>query len=173
MRFKCLIISVLLSGLAMPAMAQDCDKSMPATAPMSRFTVSGDGVIADKQTGNIWLRCPLGMQWEDGSCAGNSLSYNWREAVTVIGELNTRKIAGRSDWRLPTVDELSSIVEPRCFKPAIDLAVFPYSPESGFWTDTAVEGVQPRAWVIHFLNGKRYIANKNQTWRVRLIAENK
>jgi hypothetical protein len=170
MLLRSLIISLLVSGLSMPVMAQNCDSNIPATAPMSRFKEGANGIITDKNTGNVWLRCPVGMKWEGGSCGGNSLSYTWSEAVVVIDELNAQKVAGRSDWRLPKIDELMSIVEPRCFKPAIDLDVFPFSPESGFWTDTAVEGVQPRAWVVHFLNGKQYIANKNQTWRVRLIA---
>ncbi len=170
MLLRSLIISVLISGLSMPAMAQDCDSSKPATAPMSRFKAGANGIITDKNNGNVWLRCPVGMKWENDSCGGNSLTYTWREAVVVIEELNAQKLAGRSDWRLPTIAELKSIVESRCFKPAIDLKAFPYSPESGFWTDTPVEGVQPRAWVVHFLNGKQYIANKNQTWRVRLIA---
>jgi hypothetical protein len=171
MLLRSMLSFFLFSGLAVSAQAQNCDSNKPATAPLSRFQADDIGTITDKKTGNVWLRCPLGMKWEGGSCAGISLKYTWREAVEVIAELNAAKTAGRSDWRLPTIDELASIVEQRCFKPAIDLEAFPYSPESGFWSDTAEEGVQPRAWVVHFLNGKRYIAQKNQTWRVRLIAD--
>ena len=171
MLLRRLFISLLFAGLSMPVMAQNCDKSKPAATPTSQFKPAADGIITDTKTGNVWLRCPVGMKWDGSSCGGNSLKYTWREAVVEIEELNSKKTAGRSDWRLPTVEELVSIAEPRCFKPAINLEVFPFSPESGFWTETPVEGVQPRAWVVHFLNGKQYIANKNQTWRVRLIAD--
>lgn len=170
MLLRSLFFSFLISGLVMPAYAQKCDSSKPATAPYSQFSNAATATITDNKNKNIWLRCPVGMKWNGSSCTGISLKYTWTEAVVEVEELNQQKIAGRNDWRLPTVDELASVAETRCFKPAIDLKAFPFSPESGFWTDTSVEGVQPRAWVIHFLNGKPYVANKTQTWRLRLIA---
>lgn len=171
MYLRSVFIAVLVGSLSLPAVAQTCDDSKPASAPMSRFEAGDDGTIKDTRSGNVWLRCPVGMRWDGGSCAGKSLSYTFREALIVTAELNAKNTAGRSDWRLPSVVELNSIVEKRCFKPAIDLEAFPYSPESGFWTATSVAGVQPRTWLVHFLNGKPYIANKNQTWRIRLIAD--
>ena len=170
MLLKGLFFFFLFSGLVMPASAQKCDTSKSATAPFSRFDKAAGATITDNKNKNTWLRCPVGMSWDGGSCAGISLKYTWTEAVVTVEELNQKKLAGRNDWRLPTVEELATVVEQRCFKPAIDLKAFPYSPESGFWTDTAVEGVQPRAWVVHFLNGRPYVANKKQTWRLRLIA---
>jgi len=170
MMLRGLFFSFLVAGLVMPAYAQKCDASKSATAPFSQFSDTAAATITDKKNKNTWLRCPVGMSWDGSSCTGISLKYTWSEAVVEVEELNQKKLAGRNDWRLPTVDELATVVEKRCFKPAIDLKAFPYSPESGFWTDTAVDGVQPRAWVVHFLNGNPYVANKNQTWRLRLIA---
>ncbi len=171
MLLRGLFFFLLIGGLVMPAYAQKCDASKTATAPFSRFSDAASATIIDNKNRNIWLRCPVGMSWDGSSCAGISLKYTWAEAVVTVEELNEKKLAGRTDWRLPTVDELASVVELRCFKPAIDLKAFPYSPESGFWTDTAVDGVQPRAWVVHFLHGRPYVANKSQTWRLRLIAD--
>lgn len=170
MLLKSLFFSFLISGLVMPVYAQKCDSSKSATAPFSQFSHAATATITDNKNKHTWLRCPVGMSWDGSSCTGISLKYTWTGAVAAVEELNQKKVAGRSDWRLPTVEELATVVERRCFKPAIDLKAFPYSPESGFWTDTPVEGVQPRAWVIHFLNGKPYIAKKTQTWRLRLIA---
>ena len=164
-------VGVLAVGAVAPVLAQDCDTRKAATASMSRFKVSSPGTITDNKNKLVWLRCPLGMEWNKNSCAGKVLGYTWNEAVVAADEVNAEKVLGRNDWRLPTIDELNTIVERRCFKPAIDLAVFPYSPESGFWTDSSVEGVQPRVWLVHFLNGNQYIANKKQTWRVRLVAD--
>ncbi len=171
MLLRSLFFSFLISGLVLPVYAQKCDSSKSATAPFSQFGNIDRATITDNKNNNTWLRCPVGMTWGGSSCEGISLKYTWTEAVVVVDELNANKHEGRSDWRLPTVEELTTVVERRCFKPAIDLKAFPYSPESGFWTDTTVGGVQPRAWVVHFLNGNQYIANKNQTWRLRLIAD--
>jgi hypothetical protein len=165
-----LFFFLLVGGAASPSMAQDCDQSKTATAPLSRFSENNKGTLRDKVHGHIWLRCALGMSWNGTTCEGKSLTFSWRDAEEAIAEMNAMKISGRTDWRLPTIDELGSIVEHRCFKPAIDLQAFPYSPESGFWTATASPGVRPRAMVIHFLNGNPYVANKEQHWRVRPVA---
>jgi len=169
---KGMMVVVTFIVAASPVMAQKCDTSRPATAPLSRFEATTNGSMKDTKTRLVWLRCSLGMSWNGSSCEGQTLTYTWREAVTEVNELNARKAAGRSDWRLPSMDELQSIVEFRCFKPAINLQAFPYTPESGFWTDTVSEGVSPRVIVVLFLHGKAYIANKNQRWRVRPVAGN-
>ena len=172
MLWRSLFVAALVGGLTMPAMAQDCDAKKPATAPMSRFKVSSDGAsVTDTKSHKTWLRCVVGMSWDGSSCTGQSHTYTWSDSLDVIKEVNDKKVGGRGDWRLPTVEELNSIVEKQCFKPAINLELFPYSPDSGFWTDSSVEGVQPRVWIVHFLHGQQYIANKKQDWRIRLIGD--
>lgn len=171
---KTLLTLSLLGGLSLPLLAvaaQSCDGSKPATAPMSRFKVGGNGTLIDTQSKRVWLRCSLGMSWNGSSCEGSSLTYDWSGAEAAVAELNAKRVGGHSNWRLPTVEELNSIVEKQCYKPAINLDAFPYSPESGFWTATPVEGVHPRAWIVHFLHGQQYIANKGQSWRVRPVAD--
>lgn len=168
---KGLLVALLVVGVATPAVAQECDKSRPATAPMSRFKPGPEGAITDTQTKKSWLRCPVGMSWSGSTCTGQSLTFKWNDALDMVNEYNTNKVGGRTDWRLPRVEELNTIVEKQCFKPAINLEAFPYSPESGFWTDSSVEGAQPRVWIVHFLHGQQYIANKKQDWRIRLIAD--
>lgn len=166
------LVGAVLAGGTLPALAQQCDSSKPATAPMSRFVVSGDGAaITDTRTKLTWLRCPVGMLWNGTSCSGQSHTYTWKDALDVVNEHNQKRAAGRDGWRLPKVEELNSIVEKRCFGPAINLEAFPYSPESGFWSDSPAAGVQPRGWIVHFLHGQQYIANKKQDWRIRLVAD--
>lgn len=159
-------------GLAPLAAAADqvCDGGKAATAPMSRFKDGGSGTVIDSQNKRVWLRCSLGMSWSGGSCEGQSLSYSWSGAADAVAELNAKRVGGHDDWRLPTVDELNSIVEKQCFGPAISLEAFPFSPESGFWSASAAAGNNPRAWIVHFLHGQQYIANKDQSWRVRPVA---
>ncbi len=173
MKFRYLLSAVLFVVMAGPAVAvQKCDDGKPETTPVSRFKDNGDGTITDKQTKHTWLRCAVGMTWDGKSCAGKSLEYSYSEALAVADELNGGKVGGRSDWRLPTIAELESIVEQRCFSPAINLDVFPYSPQSGFWSSTDNPGLlTSRVMLLHFYNGNAYIANKTQTWRLRLIAD--
>jgi len=169
---RVLCVSALVTSLATPAMAaQTCDEKKPETAPASRFKDSGNGTITDSKTSKVWLRCALGMSWNGSTCEGQTLTYNWNMAQMEIGELNKKRVGGRNDWRMPTSAELQGIVESRCFKPAINLEVFPFTPETGFWTSTDVPGANPRAEVVLFLHGKAYIGNKTQSWRVRPVAD--
>lgn len=169
---RAFIISFLLASLVLPVQAaQMCDASKAATAPMSRFKENATGTITDTQSKRVWLRCALGMSWNGSTCEGQTLTYDWRSANAAIDELNAKKIGGHKNWRLPSVTELQGIVESQCFKPAINLDAFPYSPESGFWTKTEAPGIKPRAMIVHFIHGQDYVANKNQSWRVRPIAD--
>ncbi len=167
------LFALLLPGLfSLPVMAeQSCDSKKVATAAMSRFKDGGNGTLIDTQSQRIWLRCSLGMSWTGSSCEGNSLTYSWGAAEAAVVNLNAKQVAGHNNWRLPTVEELNTIVERQCFKPAINLDAFPFSPEAGFWSSTTAAGINARAWIVHFLHGQQYIANQMQDWRVRPIAD--
>ncbi len=117
---RALIISFVLTGLAAPAAAQDCDASKATTAPMSRFKDSGNGTLTDTQSNRVWLRCALGMKWNGTTCEGKTLTYDWRSSNDAIDELNAKKVGGHKNWRLPSVSELKDIVEYSCFKPSIN-----------------------------------------------------
>ncbi len=162
--------SVLALVMGPVGAAQTCDVNKAESTPSSRFKDNGDGTVTDTRTKLTWRHCALGMSWNGQTCEGQSASYDFVNAKIAIEELNAAGDSKHSDWRLPSRQELASIVEARCFKPAINLDVFPYSPESGFWTGTEVDGViAPRVTVIHFINGGAYIANKTQAWRVRPV----
>ncbi|MBT8406251.1 MAG: DUF1566 domain-containing protein [Deltaproteobacteria bacterium] len=63
------------------------------------FLDNGDGTVTDRTTGLIWQK------------SGSSRSKTWRKAELYIDKLNRNQFAGYSDWRLPTIDELASIIE--------------------------------------------------------------
>ena len=78
------------------------------------FQVNVDGTVSDKATGLIWQK------------AGSDYHVTWHEANGYIQELNRKRFAGRTDWRLPTVNELMSLLTevPRawdlCIEPIFD-----------------------------------------------------
>lgn len=43
--------------------------------------------------------------------SGSFFPMSWDEAHTYVASLNKQEFAGRSDWRLPTVDELSTLIQ--------------------------------------------------------------
>jgi hypothetical protein len=112
-----------------------------------RFEVVLDGeAVLDKETGLVWERSP-------------SATYQtWRIA---LWECNVLKKGNRMGWRLPTVQELTSLVDPTVMKPSLPVG-HPFSFSSTtypgslypfeFWTaNTDVESAD-RAWVVVFVD---------------------
>ena len=60
---------------------------------------NGDGTITDRATGLTWTQ-------ED---SGTPL--NWEEALAWVQQKNSENYLGYSDWQLPNVKELQSIVD--------------------------------------------------------------
>jgi len=74
------------------------------------YRVLSRGTVLDKSTGLIWTRCPLSTDDKpiyDFNCKGEKKIYTWTEAKEACNKLVHE---GRSDWRLPTIRELQSIV---------------------------------------------------------------
>ena len=167
-------VGLLLFGLVLvtgPAAAGHfCDyKSMPATAPASRFTDNGDGTVTDKVTGLHWKRCSEGQTWDGTTCTGTATAYTWQQAMDLA---EAASYAGKSDWRLPSIEELRSIVEQACIEPAIDLTVFPATPSVGWWSSSPYAGYAGQAWTIFFYDGKDANNNKDSgNCRVRLVRQ--
>lgn len=103
------------------------------------FIVSGsegEETVSDSTTGLIWQK-----QYET--------YLNWGEALTYCEGLS---YAGYSDWRLPNVSELFSMVEVHKTDPA---SSFPDIPSEYFYSSTSYSGGTPdnsynRAYVVNF-----------------------
>ena len=65
----------------------------------NNFKDNNDGTITDQATGLIWQK------------SGSWKRINRKKADAYIHELNGKRFAGRSNWRLPTVEELASLIE--------------------------------------------------------------
>jgi hypothetical protein len=94
-------------------------------AGLSRqYVDNGDGTISDRRTGLVWEK----LSRDDSTHSIDPFfgqvfgaAFNWTDAVTIkIGALNAEAFAGYSDWRLPNINELHSIVDYGRLLPAID-----------------------------------------------------
>ncbi len=63
------------------------------------FSDNGNGIVTDNATGLMWA------QNDSGS------GLNWEQALAYVKAQNDAKYLGYSDWRLPNVKELQSIVD--------------------------------------------------------------
>ncbi|MCX7003204.1 MAG: DUF1566 domain-containing protein, partial [bacterium] len=75
----------------------------------SSYTLSGDGVtVYDNNTGLTWQRSPDTTGDETISAADK---LTWAQAQTRPAVLNSTNFGGYSDWRLPTIKELYSLMD--------------------------------------------------------------
>lgn len=156
--------------LAAPLWAQTCDKSSIAeSTPTSRFDTVADDMVVDKETGITWMRCALGQKWDGNTCAGKADTYNWQEAMEIVAEMNKAAYGGRTDWRVPYVPELASIIERQCFNPRVNLAVFPATPLLAFWTGMEKMGRPDMAYILDFDKGNAAPSEKAFKGAVRLM----
>lgn len=140
----------VLCAMHWPVAAQQtCRNNVTPDAPDSRFTVHADGTVSDLQTGLMWRRCAEGRS--GSACqTGSSVAKNWLEALRGAAEST---FAGYTDWRVPNIKELHSLVENACMNPAINSTVFPQSPGAYVWTSTPHAAFADRAWYVGFQYG--------------------
>jgi len=82
------------------AAGDDGDLQKGAAWPSPRFAVSGD-CVTDNLTGLMWSK--------NGNMPNGAKT--WQEALDYVASLNSRGgLCGYTDWRLPNVNELESLV---------------------------------------------------------------
>ena len=63
----------------------------------------------------MWKVCTEGQTWNAGACGGNANEVSWQTALQTANDEN---FAGHSDWRLPNIKELQSLVAFNCTAPS-------------------------------------------------------
>ncbi len=76
------------------------ENSRPLEYIENDFTDNGDGTITDRATGLMWQK------------SGSNDMLRYGEVQDYIYDLNRQNFAGHNDWRLPTADELKSLITP-------------------------------------------------------------
>lgn len=78
-------------------------------------------------------------------------------------------LCGYSDWRMPTLNELKSVVNYGEAGLSIDRDYFPNTLNDFYWTSTPYAAVSNNAWLIHFGEGFDYDLVKSQPRGIRLV----
>jgi hypothetical protein len=166
-----LLLAATLLGSAV-AQAQTCDPDIARSTPDSDFADAGNGTVRHIPTGLIWKRCAEGQDWNGSTCTGSAATYTWEQAFQRAVAVNAGTQgwnASQTDWRVPNINELKSIVEEGCNTPAINATQFPATPASNFWSGSPVAGFSDFAWGVYFFNGVGYWYGRNNAYHVRLV----
>lgn len=125
-----------------------------ADAPACWYEPDTDTAL-DIGTGLTWQRVTDGVE------------RDWDTAQAYCANL---VLGGSSDWRLPTITELATIVDESRSEPAIDMNVFPGTPpQANFWTSTTSAANAAQAWGIYFYYGEMNPQDKTVIKLVRCV----
>jgi len=171
----------------------------PANAPQ-RFTDNGDGTICDSQTGLMWEKkvgtvgvavdcdvtpCPttsaVNNTYSWGSIRPNGLLF--RDFLADINHVQTYSddgitlgtsyfpVPAYTDWRIPTVVELNSILLATCPGGGTACIDPVFGPTQAFfyWTSTTEASSVFSAWFVSFDNGIVATNAKNDAYHARAV----
>jgi hypothetical protein len=91
------------------------------------------------------------------------------DTQSFVNWVNENALCGFSDWRMPSVGELSSIVVLANVLPAVDTAYFPDIKDPRFFTNQSLARDPSRAWYVYFSDGSVSFTNKGDASHVRLV----
>jgi len=140
-----LLATSCLNLAGMPTKSAD-----PTPTQLRQFT------ITDQKTGLEWLRCTVGQRWNGFRCIGVAKMMTWDQAQQAAA--GASKELG-AEWRLPSADELQTLVCADCPPPKIDRLLFPDTPAAPFWTYSEAPLSIGRYQTVNFYTG--YLFNRN------------
>jgi hypothetical protein len=117
-----------------------------------RYTRDDNETVTDHKTDLIW------QQADDGE------QRNWADAKKYCGDL---LLGGKTDWRLPIIDELGTIIDYSLWGPAIN-PVFACRSDD-YWSGSTGALTPGLAWGVHFNGGYSYWASKTYNGYVRCV----
>jgi hypothetical protein len=100
----------------------------------------GDDLVLDKENGLIWTR--------NANLVGSPLT--WEEAINHCKALELCNLKG---WRIPTKEELSSLIDPSQSVPALPKGNPFVNIKYTYWTSSTYEDFSDDAYFVHFGQG--------------------
>lgn len=124
-----------------------------AAWPAARFNDPGDGSVTDALTGLMWVKDFNLMLTRDpafdtdGAVDGAVL---WMRALDYAAKLNSEAYLGYTDWHLPNVIELESLLDTSGANPSLP-AGHPFANVRPlYWSSTTYGQGNPMAWGVLF-----------------------
>ena len=121
---------------------------------------SGGAAVLDRETGLVWEQSP------------DTTFHTWSDARL---QCTSRPVGGRKGWRLPSVHELMSLVDPNNVDPtSVKPALPPGHPftvvSASYWSATTSVDDPANVWIVHVSTGGVTAEHKSgdlRMWCVR------
>ena len=165
-QFKKLLPLMLLFSSSTNVFSQTIEDYIDHQWENIRYTNHNDGTVTDKKTTLMQKRCPEGLSGS-GCTAGTATTYTYKAAIELA---ENATFATYSDWRLPKIKELASLVAYDRYEPAINSTLFPNTPTNDrFWSSSPGASSTSNAWLLNFGYGNGNYGNRDGSHYVRLV----
>lgn len=122
----------------------------------------------------MWKTCSEGQTWNPltHDCELTAASYQWEDALFHSEMVNgLGGFANFTDWRVPNIKELLTLVEWQCEDPAINLAVFPNTGSfMNTWSSTSGDFIY-HARTVQFSSGRIQSKRRIFAAHLRLVRD--
>jgi len=148
------------SAIACAGTGQDGELQTGVAWPSPRFvvgTVAGVDCVTDSLTGLMWVRSP------------STTPATWANALSSVNNLT---LCGFSNWRLPNINELESLVNSEAADQAsfLNAQGFTGVQASNYWSSSSYAGGADLAWGVGLSAGHVFGDGKSSNfyvWPVR------
>ena len=174
-QFKKLLLLMLLFSSSTNVFSQTIEDYINNEWEGRYYTNNNEGTVTDKKTGLMWKQCPEGLSNSEGliDCSIGGAATNKNNTYKVAIELAEKTTfptdEGYSDWRLPNIKELRSLVAFDRYSPAINRTLFPNTPTGGFWSSSPTANYARYAWLLGFDYGNDSYNSRDLSFDVRLV----
>jgi len=191
-------LNVLTQGECPAPSAQSA--SVANAAVLSNFikiSATGSKLKSTSQKWSCVLDSSSGLMWEmktdDNGLHDKDWLYTWYQSnglvagtpnggecgkqgincdtASFVQAVNTEKLCGYQDWRMPSDEELLGIVSKDQVDPAIKEGFFPYTQQSMYWSASETDDGKS-AWYVSFGRGFHAWNLKSSPRYVRLVRGN-
>ena len=136
------------------------DQTLPSNTRFIVLSNFSNQAVLDRETGLVWEQSP-----------GTTTFIDWSHATDHCSQVTT---GNRLGWRVPTISELASLVDPSIpFPgPTVPSGIFSNVQANSYWTATTWNAFSGSAWYVDFSEGRELVADKFSTnglfiWCVR------
>ena len=121
--------------------------------------VLDDEAVLDRETGLVWER-------DTRLFDGVAFTYTWEQAH---GYCNMKYVGFRAGWRLPTIYELSTLLDPSNDPALPEGHPFTNVHSGYYWSTTSHITLDHLAWAVNFSNGVNQAKAKTEMYWVRAV----
>ena len=151
-----LVVFVVFASLAIADPGTTWEIQIPGPARFQVLSQFGGAAVFDRETGRVWEQSP------------DTNTPNW---FAALGHCYNRDVGGRKGWRLPTIEELASLVDTtQGANPALPAGHPFLNVQSSVYWSASANIFELLAWVVDFSLGNVGVVDKSGSffvWCVR------